>query len=294
MNTTHPLGLAQPRNLTMLSPTFSCPAHCSSPTSFPSRSRTARRLAWAWLAGTVSACAVSIPVPNASFELQPAPSGPPFVNLFIDSWQKAPEPAYFNAAIGTPFGIPWFGTTGVFLDSNPYNNRTGSQAAYLLGFPQVSLSQDFNSSPNHEFDARYEVGLSYTLTVGVFGKGTLAPGSTLALRLYYLSDQNEPITVNSTTVTYSSEAFPVTPPNPLNLVDYSVTVGPVTASDPWAGKYIGIRLEATNPIELSTGGNWDVDNVRLEAIPEPGVVALGALGSIALMFAGWNRSRRGL
>lgn len=290
MNSTYPLGFSQRCRVALRSeaPGVRTPVTNSAGRWHPTRSLD--RPFWAWLAGTVSACAISIPVPNASFELQPAPSGPPFVNLFIDSWQKAAEPAYYNAAIGTPFGIPWFGTTGLFIDSNPYDNRTGSQAAYLLGFPQVSLSQDFNSSPNHEFDAKYEVGLSYTLTVGVFGKGSLAPGSTLALRLYYLSDQNEPITVNSTTVTYTGEAFPVTLPNPLHLVDYSVSIGTVSASDPWAGKHIGIQLEATNPLELSTGGNWDVDNVRLEAIPEPGVLALGSLGAFALMLAGLKRS----
>src|SRR5689334_11379132 len=76
-----------------------------------------------------------IAVPNSSFESQPAPNVYPFVNVFVDSWQKAPEPDYYGPAIGTPFGIPWIGTAGVFLDVNPYVNRIGSQAGYILGFP---------------------------------------------------------------------------------------------------------------------------------------------------------------
>src|SRR5262245_11780878 len=73
------------------------------------------------LAGAIQAQPIA--VPNSSFESQPAPNVYPFVNVFVDSWQKAPEPAYYGPAIGTPFGIPWIGTAGVFLDVNPYVNH---------------------------------------------------------------------------------------------------------------------------------------------------------------------------
>ena len=131
-----------------------------------------------------SLLAQPITVPNFSFESQPAPNSFPFVNIFVDSWEKAPEPAYYGPAIGTPFGIPWIGTAGVFLDVNPYANHNGVQAGYILGFPQVTLFQDYNSSPAHDFNATFNVGSSYNLTIGVFGKSTLAPGSTLQLSLY--------------------------------------------------------------------------------------------------------------
>src|SRR5215211_5983125 len=48
--------------------------------------------------------AQSIPVPNFSFESPAAPNTSPYVNIFVDSWQKAPEPAYYGPAIGMPFG----------------------------------------------------------------------------------------------------------------------------------------------------------------------------------------------
>jgi hypothetical protein len=203
----------------------------------------------------------SITVPNFSFESPTAPSTFPFVNINVDSWQKAPEPAYYGPAIGIPFGIPWIGTAGVFLDVNPYANHDGTQAGYILGFPEVTLFQDYSTSPTHEFNATFEAGKSYTLTVGVFGKSTLAPGSTLELSLYYLDDANNHMAVASTTVTYSADAFPIT--NPLNLIDFSVTVPTVHGGDAWAGKNIGIQLLSTTPLALSTGGNWDFDNVRL-------------------------------
>src|SRR3954452_23171595 len=154
------------------------------------------------LAGLLSATspllAQPISVPNYSFESQTAPNSTPYVNILMDSWQKAPEPAYYGPAIGTPFGIPWLGTAGVFLDTNPYANHVGTQAGYILGFPQVTLFQDYNTSPTHDFNATFEVGKVYNLTVGVYGKSTLAPGSTLQLSLYYLDDSNNPVTVAAT------------------------------------------------------------------------------------------------
>ena len=223
-----------------------------------------------------------IAVPNSSFESQPAPNAYPFVNVFVDSWEKSPEPDYYAANIGTPFGIPWFGTVGVFLDVNPYANHIGNQVGYILGFPQVTLSQDYNSSPTHDFNATFDVGRAYNLTIGVFGKSTLAPGSTLQLSLYYLSGLDK-ITVGSTTISYDSALFPITPS--LSLVDFSVNVPTVQASYAWAGQHIGIQLESTSPITLATGGNWDFDNVRLDVVPEPGTVALLNLGIGGLLLA---------
>jgi hypothetical protein len=233
--------------------------------------------------------AANIAVPNASFESQPAPNTFPFVNVFVDSWQKINEPAYYGPAIGTPFGIPWIGTAGVFLDVNPYANHLGSQCGYILGFPQVTLFQDYNSSPTHDFNASFQVGMSYNLTLGVFGKDTLAPGSTLALSLYYLDDLNQRLTIGSTIITYSQASFPTN--QPLQLVDYSVFVPTVQAGDAWAGKHIGIELESTTPLQLATGGNWDFDNVRLIAVPEPSTIALLILAAGGL-FVAQRRARR--
>jgi len=108
------------------------------------------------------------------------------------------------------------------LDTNPYQNHVGTQAGYILAVPQVALFQDYNTSPTHDFNATFEVGKSYDLTVGVFGKPSLAPGSTLQISLYYLDGLDNKVTVAGTTVTYSAEAFPTTPT--FNLVDFGVNV----------------------------------------------------------------------
>jgi len=222
-----------------------------------------------------------ITVPNYSFESQTAPNSYPYVNVNVDEWQKAPEPAYYGPAIGTPYGIPWAGTAGVFLDTNPYANHDGVQCGYILGFPDVTLYQDYTTSSNHDFNATFDVGKSYNLTIGVFGKTTLAPGSTLQLSLYYLDGAGDHVNVASTTVTYSLAAFPTN--TPLNLIDYQVNVPTVQGTDPWAGQNIGIQLLSTTPLEMSTGGNWDFDNVRLTAVPEPASLGLLSLGAGAML-----------
>src|SRR5215471_8228370 len=132
-----------------------------------------------------SLSAQPVPVPNYSFEQQQAPNVYPYVNINVDEWQKAPEPAYYTPAFGG-YGIPWVATAGVFLDVNPYANHVGNQCGYILAVPQATLFQDYTSTPTHDFNATYDVGKSYTLTVGVFGKTTVAPGSTFQLSLYYL------------------------------------------------------------------------------------------------------------
>ena len=247
----------------------------------------AAAIATAVLATSGRLSAQPISVPNFSFESQSAAGFPFGANPSVASWTKIAEPAYFTPAFGG-FGIPWFGTAGVFIDTNPYANHLGTQAGYILAFPQVTLFQDYNSSPTHDFDATYQVGMSYHLTIGLFGKPNIAPGSTLQLSLYYRDGLDNKVTVGLTTATYSLAAFPTNAP--LSLIDYAVNVPTVLASDAWAGQKIGIQMESTIPIELTSGGNWDFDNVRLTAVPEPASLSLLGLG-----FGGWvlvrSRSR---
>lgn len=240
------------------------------------------------LTGAVGLTAQPINVPNASFESQSAVGYPFETNPNVDSWQKIAEPGYFASVSGGQ--IPWIGTAGAFIDNNPYGNRLGTQAGYILAFPQVTLFQDYDSSPTHDFNATFEIGKAYNLTIGIFGKGSsapIAPGSTLELSLYYRNGVGDKVSVGSTVVTYSSGAFPITPN--LDFVDYQVNLPTVLAGDAWAGQYIGIQLESTIPIELTTGGNWDFDNVRLTAVPEPATMTLLGLGVLGLF---WVRSRR--
>ena len=251
-------------------------------------------------ASTLTLHATTIAVPNASFESQSAVGFPFGTNPFLDFWQKNAEPAYF-APIAAAYGIPWYGTAGAFIGTspnspNPYTNLVGTQAGYILGFPMVALFQDYDTSAGHEFDGTFEIGKTYDLTLGLFGKPTLAASSTFRLSLYYRDTANtvndplgEKTIVNSTGVGYSAATF-VNNATPA-LIDYDVLVGAVLPTDPWAGKHIGILLETVDPIP--TGGNWDFDNVRLAAtaVPEPASASLLAFGIGGLMMRR-SRSRR--
>lgn len=218
-------------------------------------------------------------VPNGSFESP----GTGFVTNNFDSWQKPVKPDYFNF-VEQNYGILWNQTSGIFAGTGAYGNLHGAQAAYLFSFPQVGLFQDYDTVdfndvvPSYAFDATYQIGNSYTLTLGVFGKGfsgNMTEGSMLGLSLYYRNGDNLTTIGTPTIITYTAAAFPIG--GALNLVDYQVSIPTVQAGDAWAGQHIGIKIESI----YGTGdGYWDIDNVRLTAVPEPATAAL-------LLGGGW-------
>src|SRR5262245_3479172 len=115
----------------------------------------------------------SILVPNTSFE-SPATD---FASPFMSSWQKAPQPIWYNDP-----RFPWSQLAGQFLNTSNgapdhIDNLDGQQAAYLFALPDVAIFQDYNTIagsnavPSREFNAQFEAGRSYTLTVGVLGGG---------------------------------------------------------------------------------------------------------------------------
>ena len=220
--------------------------------------------------------AAGIPVPNGSFE-SPTPTPPSPVATDVDFWQDEPQPIWFDP---DGFGFTWDQTTGAFPnppEGNPgrITNMDGAQGGYILALPGTGMSQ--------ELDATYEVGLSYTLTVGMASSSSqpLLEGNTFELSLYYLDALDALVTVASTPITYSITEFPTL----TEFVDFTVNLGEVQGGDAWAGENIGIRLLSTS----GTGAAWDLDNVRLQAIPEPGTWGLLALG----LGAGLAYQRRG-
>ncbi len=239
-------------------------------------------LVWSGAGATLAA---TITVPNGSFESPAPPPGFP-VSPMINAWQETPQPAWFNPAdFG---GMTWDQLSGVFPNPPPGDpshivNADGQQAAYLFAVPGVGLFQDYGSvawneaAPSHAFDATYEVGLGYELTVGVLAGPGMAPGATLRLSFYYRDASDALVTVAARDVVFSEADFPTT----TFLNDYQVSLPIVADGDAWAGQKIGVSLLATTP----GGSYWDVDNVRLVAIPEPGSLALLTLGAGALYLA---------
>jgi hypothetical protein len=160
--------------------------------------------------------------------------------------------------------------------TNHIDNADGGQVGFLFAAAGVGFNQDLS--------ATYQVGMSYDLTVGIIGGGGGMPvGQSFEISLYYRDGANAVVPINATPIVFNTVDFPTT----THLVDYSVQLG-VQAGDAWAGKNIGIELRATSGV--GAGDYWDVDNVRLTAVPEPGSVILLALGLGGLWWT--HRHRR--
>ena len=216
----------------------------------------------------------SITVPNGSFESQSAlnPNG---VTLNVDSWTKLPQPtsSQTSQAVGLFYNAP----------NNPGNtidNGDGFQVAYVFNIPGFGFQQLLSSA-----DGVFQVGNSYSLTVGLTANSAVTSSDTFALTLYYLNGTT-PVAVGETDVLggFSTKT---------HLFDSSLTIPAVQPTDAWAGKAIGIQLSVASG---SGSGYWDVDNVRLTStttVPEPSTWALFAVGLGGLCFApGFLRTRR--
>ena len=211
----------------------------------------------------------NIYVPNGSFE-QPETV---FADPRNDLWQESPKPVWYDEQANGPWGQ----LTGVFLNTATTNidyidNMDGKQGAFFFALPGVALFQDYlstygtNASPAHDFNARFEVGKSYQLTVGVIGGGGgMSNGVTLELSLYYRDGASNRVTVAATTVTNEPANFS----NTTHFIDFQVQLPAVKAGDAWAGQHIGVQLLSTVGFDLASG-YWDLDNVRLtETIEVP-------------------------
>jgi hypothetical protein len=200
----------------------------------------------------------SVYIPNASFESPETV----FVDVTIDSWQKAPTPVWYDES----GGHLWSQLTGVFLnvppeDDSHIDNCDGNQAAWLFAVPQVELFQDVA--------ATFEIGQCYHLTVGIIGGGgNMKDGVPIEIRLYYRDADGNKVTVEATTFTYDSDSGYIK-----HFNDVRLDLPAVLDTDPWAGKNIGVQVVSAltlADLDLETGragGYWDLDNVRLTQSP---------------------------
>jgi hapalindole biogenesis HpiC1 cyclase-like protein len=213
----------------------------------------------------------AIAVPNYSFESPAVPPVSPYAGPDVDYWQKSAQPVWYNPTNNN--NTPWSYLMGCFYNvmfpGQFIDNCDGSQAAFLFAVPEAALFQDYNSIygtntiPSHAFNAKFNVGSSYDLTVGLIGGGGgMQPGVTLELSLYYRDASSNMVTVVATSVTNSVQSFPTN----THFVDFQVHVPVVKTADAWAGQNIGIQLLSTADF-TSAGGYWDVDNVRLTETP---------------------------
>jgi thiamine pyrophosphokinase len=136
----------------------------------------------------------------------------------------------------------------------------------MFVIPQVGIFQDYDSPANHAFNATYEVGKSYHLTVGLIGTGgNMMVGATFQLGLYYRDAASNMVFVAATSVTNVPTVFS----NNTHFIDFQADTTGVRAGDAWAGQYIGVGLFSTITDTNLEGGYWDLDNVRLTSMVEP-------------------------
>ncbi len=211
----------------------------------------------------------SIPIPGGSFE-SPLTL---YVSINVDFWQKSAKPDWYVEG----GGFLWTQLAGLFKNTpagsaDRIDNLDGNQAAWLFAVREVALFQDYASvdwndfSPSHAFDAKFEVGKAYTLTVGVIGGGgNMLEGASLEIALYYLDSTTKQVNVAATNIVFSRALFPTT----TRFVDIQTRLPIVTPTDPWAGQHIGVRLRSSITDTNLEGGYWDVDNIRLVSVQAP-------------------------
>lgn len=228
---------------------------------------------------TVPASAEIISVPNGSFESPYLEMVSPYATSQIDHWQKAPVPDWWT---GAGYGADqWRDSAGVFLNVPfaPIDNMDGRQAAFMFSPPGYELFQDLA--------ATFLVGRSYHLIVGIEGGGYgMQLGVPMEIRLYYRDESGDRITVGATEAQNTNDTGAMT-----SFTDHFLDIPTVADGDPWAGKPIGVQLISTSTFE-NAGGYWNIDNVRLSAVPEPGSALLLAMGLCAFGVWRWRASGR--
>ncbi len=220
-----------------------------------------------------SSSAAAITVPNFSFETPDVS----FAQSF-DSTGGSPAPWQFTQSTAQQ--------VGAFDNTDPtspdhIDNVDGSQVAFMFVGPGISLFQTL-TDPNSTFQS----GKAYKFTIGAGGAPSLPNDAQLEISLYYMNGPTR-VTISSTTFDFD----PTLQPNNqyiTHLFDFSVTTPVVQPADAWAGKNIGI--------EISTPGTpafayWDLDNARVDSVPEPASAALLFVGAAGAGI--WRmRSRR--
>jgi hypothetical protein len=205
--------------------------------------------------------AENIPIPNGSFE-SPTTT---YASPFIDSWQKTAKPDWYDEGGGA---FLWSQLTGQFSNQPPsyIDNCDGKQAAWMFVIPQVGIFQDYDYPTNHAFNAIYEIGKSYRLTLGIIGTGGgMLQGATIELALYYRDVASNMVVISATSITNLSDIFS----NNTHFLDFHTDTPFVKPSDPWEGQHIGVRILSSITDTNMEGGYWDLDNARLTAIPLP-------------------------
>ena len=87
----------------------------------------------------------------------------------------------------------------------------------------------------------------------------LTNGASLEMALYYRDAQSNMVVLAGTNIVFNDQVFT----NLNHFIDFQTTIPEIKASDPWAGKPLGITFISTTYDPNLVTGVWDLDNVRL-------------------------------
>jgi hypothetical protein len=213
------------------------------------------------LLGCNAVRAQSIYVPNPYFSLPVVTDYTIDVATNMICWEASPQDNY--GAIGVFGNFPGDGGDYIL-------NCDGPQAAYIFEDSGLALFLDYDAvdsaGSSNTFTATFVVGQSYQLQAGfVVGTeyGYMEPGSILQMSLYYRDDDGNMQTVAFTNIVNDTNVFT----SDTSFLQYELSIPAVQASDPWAGRHIGIEFQPQPLSSQDQGGFWDIGNVQLWNIP---------------------------
>ncbi len=215
--------------------------------------------------------AVQLTLQNPSFEAPVADPDLYYISLLVDGWTT-----YGSTMVEYPAGSGQYvnDSAGLFANTpagepDHFTNMDGDQAAFLAAETGNEFTQTLT--------APFEAGQAYTLTMGVGHSYGQPPADTakLVLGLFYLDTANQRHFVASTDVLNDA----ATGLSANLLQDFTATSAALLADDPAVGQPIHVWFGAVGP----AGGFFDVDNVRLTAVPEPATCGLLLFGVAAML-----------
>lgn len=228
------------------------------------------------LGTSAPAMAESINVPNASFE-EPvlAPRG---IGAYSGLDWQCPDYAG-SGQLSVPYNSPADNPYGTYI-----TNQDGSNLCLFMGVvnPEIPASVQIFQ----DLAAIYEVGKSYTFTMGIARRSDEPGYDTDALELRLFSRNVSGFTIATTSVTKAELVYDA-------LTYFSVSIPEVQATDLWANQNIGIWVATTVGPQLGQpSGAWILDDasVTATAIPEPTSLCLLIGAAIAGLFCYRRRS----
>lgn len=217
--------------------------------------------------------AVFLNVANSDFETNGVTDG-----IFTNSPGVTPTDWTLETgggAVGSFFGY-WN------PQNSAYANTTGSPGVNgsMLGpnvfyFGSLETNQGLSQTIS---GATFEAGTDYTLTVAMGTRLDFAVMGDMRMSLYAGSTE-----IASTVILASNYATALTAGT---FADQSLTYIYSSADGDLDGQALTISF-----IAMDNGKELDIDNVRLEAIPEPATAGLAALSAIVLCFRPRRRAQ---